>query len=73
MTKLELLNRKMHALEKQGHLSEEHYETYKLLLDAVEILASIRLVLSDDPQVLVGNSKAHFAYHKARGAMDTLN
>ena len=47
--------------------------TTKKLLDAVEALASIRLVLSDDPLVSVGNSRVHFAYHKAKGALENLN
>jgi len=73
MTKLELLNRKMRALEQDGVISEDHYEIYKLLLDAVEILASIRLVLSDNPRVSVGNTNEHFIYHKAKGALENLN
>lgn len=73
MTKLEELNRRMHAHEYLGNITEEQYATYKKLLDAVEALASIRLVLSDDPLVSVGNSRVHFAYHKAKGALENLN
>ena len=41
MTDLQALNRKMLALEKQGHLTEQEYTAYKQLLEAVELLKEV--------------------------------
>ena len=38
MTKIEELNRKMLAIEKQGHLTEQEYATYKQLLEAAALM-----------------------------------
>lgn len=38
MTNLQVLNRWMLAVEKQGHLTEQEYATYRQLLEAVEAL-----------------------------------
>ena len=41
MTNLQVLNHRMLALEKQGHLAEQEYATYKQLLEAVEVLKEV--------------------------------
>ena len=46
MTHLQALNRKMLAIEKQGHLTEQEYATYRQLLEAVELLKELRNSLS---------------------------
>ena len=46
MTNLQVLNHMMLALEKQGHLAEQEYATYKTLLEAVDLLEILRYSMS---------------------------
>jgi hypothetical protein len=40
---------------------------------AMQSLNAIKTVLADHPQVAVGNSKVHWAYHQANSALEAFN
>jgi hypothetical protein len=39
----------------------------------MQSLNAIKTVLADHPQVAVGNSKVHWAYHQANSALEAFN
>lgn len=72
MTHLQALNRKMLAIEKQGHLTEQEYATYRQLLEAVEVLAVLLDHTLHYATMPHAHSDAHRDAAKARAVLRKL-